>query len=361
MALARGWRRGHAGESVGTKNLCGGAQHGRRRWFESGKINGNNAIGEFMGVPISTICCISSSMCGTLSSALPGCFCWRRFWPRSFSGSGRRAPVGYGCGTLCRIESCAVFGAVRNLRRNFGCGALEALFDERPDGSAKNNSPHVLRVPTSAAILLTAVFCAIALLRIADFVSNRTYVVFNPDLRFGTGEASWFLPARRLLFGGTASGKHFRRLRAWWLRRVEPGPKYPDFIDGRGNNPDLSMEQFNLYSEDPDSPAWQTEAERWNLNVLLVATANLRGLRNMDAYKFCQSASWRPVYMDDVSLVFLRNTPGNSSLIRRLQIDCSTQALAPPASASRSALHDFYLNSGELFLFCIGMATRRSL
>jgi len=31
----------------------------------------------------------------------------------------------------------------------------------------------------------------------------------------------------------------------------------------------------------------------------------------------CKLAS---VYMDDVSLVFLRNTPGNSSLIRRLQM-----------------------------------------
>jgi len=83
--------------------------------------------------------------------------------------------------------------------------------------------------------------------------------VFNPDLRFGTGEASWFLPR-----GGFYSAEQlpgtFSKITSLVLRRVEPGPKYPDFIDGRGNNPDLSMEQFNLYSEDPDSPAWQTEA-----------------------------------------------------------------------------------------------------
>ena len=91
------------------------------------------------------------------------------------------------------------------------------------------------------------------------------------------------------------------------------------------------------------------QAERWNLNVLLVATADLRGLRNIDPYKFCQSTSWRPIYMDDVSFVFLRNTPNNSSWINRLQIDCSTQVFDPPVAASRSALHEFYLNSGELF------------
>ena len=53
--------------------------------------------------------------------------------------------------------------------------------------------------------------------------------------------------------------------------------------------------------------------------------------------------------MDDVSLVFLRNTAENSFWINRLRIDCSTQTLTPPDSASRSTVHDFYLNSGELF------------
>jgi tetratricopeptide (TPR) repeat protein len=316
-----------------------------------GKINGNNAIGEFMGVPISThllyqLIDVRHAQFGfTWLLLLAAILAAILFWKRQ-AGAGLVMVVAlYAALSHARYSALFAICVV-----TLGAGALEALFDERPDGSAKNNSPHVLRVPTSAAILLTAVFCAIALLRIADFVSNRTYVVFNPDLRFGTGEASWF-PARAAAFirreqlpGNIFEDYELGGYAAWSL-----GPKYPDFIDGRGNNPDLSMEQFNLYSEDPDSPAWQTEAERWNLNVLLVATANLRGLRNMDAYKFCQSASWRPVYMDDVSLVFLRNTPGNSSLIRRLQIDCSTQALAPPASASRSALHDFYLNSGELF------------
>jgi tetratricopeptide (TPR) repeat protein len=53
--------------------------------------------------------------------------------------------------------------------------------------------------------------------------------------------------------------------------------------------------------------------------------------------------------MDDVSMVFLRNTPRNRSWIDRLQIDCRTQPLTPPSPASRPALYDFYLNSGALF------------
>src|ERR1035438_8371954 len=202
----------------------------------------------------------------------------------------------------------------------------------------------------SASILLTAVLCAISLLQITDFVSNQTYVVYNPDLRFGIGEGSWF-PSRAAAFirnqqlpGNIFEDYELGGYEAWSL-----GPKYADFIDGRGVNPDLTIEQFNLYSEDPDSAAWQSEADRWKLNVLLVSTAGLRGLRNLDAYKFCQSAEWRPIYMDDVSMVFLRNTQDNSPWIQRLQIDCSTQTLTSPIAPSRSALHEFYLNSGELF------------
>ena len=319
-----------------------------------GRINGNIAIAEFMGVPMSThllyqLIDVRHPQFGftwllLLAVILAGLF----FWKRQF-GAGLVVLVAlYAALTHARYSALFAICIV-----TLGAGLLEALFAvvfaHRSTPSAKYNSPPLLRIPTSAAILLTAVFCAVAILQISDFVSNRTYVVFNPDLRFGAGEASWF-PARAAAFirrqqlpGNIFEDYELGGYAAWSL-----GPKYPDFIDGRGN-PDLAIEQFNLYSEDPDSPAWQREAERWNLNVLLVSTADLRGLRDMDPYKFCQSTVWRPVYMDDVSLVFLRNTPDNSSWINRLQIDCSTQALTPPVSASRSALHDFYLNSGELF------------
>ena len=318
-----------------------------------GKVNSNIAIAEFMGVPISThllyqLIDVRHPQFGftwllLLAVILAGLFFWKR-------------QVGAGLVVLV-----ALYAALHHLRYAgvfaisiviLGAGLLEMLFASGSATPAKNASPPLFRVPASAAILLTAVLCAVALLRTADLVSNRTYVVFDPDLRFGAGEASWF-PARAAAFirrqeppGNIFEDYELGGYAAWSL-----GPKYPDFIDGRGDrlSPDLALEQSNLYSEDPDSQDWQSEAERWNLNVLLVSTAGLRGLRNMDPNKFCRSTNWRPVYMDDVSLVFLRNTPGNSSFINRLQIDCATQAINPPASASRSALHEFYLNSGTLF------------
>lgn len=208
-----------------------------------------------------------------------------------------------------------------------------------------------IRVPIPIAIIVTAIFCAVSLLHIVDFVSSRTYVVFNADWRFGAGVSSWF-PAHAAAFiqreqlpGNIFEEYALGGYAAWTL-----GPEYPDFIDGRGDrlSPDLVVEQRKLYGESPDSQLWKTESDRWNLNVLLIATSGFRGLQKMDPFAFCQSATWRPVYMDDVSLVFLRNTPQNRPWIDRSQIDCRTQQLTSPASASRPALYDFYLNSGAL-------------
>ena len=221
-----------------------------------------------------------------------------------------------------------------------------------PTAETGKTTRPLFRVPESMATLMAVVLCGVALLHIADFISSRTYVVFNADWRFGAGESSWF-PDRAAAFIGREQlpGNIFEEYAlggyvAWAL-----GPKYPDFIDGRGDplNPELFVEQRKLYSESPDSQLWRSEADRWNLNVLLVATSGFRGLQKMNPLAFCESATWRPVYMDDVSLVFLRNTPQNRPRIDRLQIDCRTQQLTPPAAASRPALYDFYLNSGALF------------
>ncbi len=221
-----------------------------------------------------------------------------------------------------------------------------------PAESGKNTRP-LVRVPEAMATLVTVVFCGIALLHIADFISSRTYVVFNADWRFGAGESSWF-PDRAAAFirREQLPGNIFEEYALGGYAAWSLGPHYPDFIDGRGDrlSPNLVVEQLKLYSQGPDSQLWQTEADRWNLNVLLVATSGFRGLQKMDPFAFCQSASWRPVYMDDVSLVFLRNTSRNRAWIDRLQIDCLTQQFTPPNATSRPALYDFCLNSGAMLL-----------
>jgi tetratricopeptide (TPR) repeat protein len=340
--LVNPWGAGIYGATLNTLGVTGSAL---------GKINGNIAIAEFLGIPISNHLLYQLLDVRNIQNG----FTWLlllavilvglSFWKRQI---GVALVVAFALAAALTHARYAGLFAITVA--TLGATLFEDLFASSSSADVEDTAPPRLRVPAATATLVTVFFCAVALLHIADLVSNRTYVMFSPDLSFGAGLSSWF-PARAADFiqreqlpGNIFEDYELGGYAAWSL-----GPKYPDFIDGRGNNPDLVMEQFNLYSEDPDSPAWQNEAERWKLNVLLVSTVGLHDLQSMDPYRFCQSTVWRPVYMDEVSLVLLRNTPQNAPWINRLQIDCFTQSLTVPDSASRSALHQFYLNSGGLF------------
>jgi len=315
-----------------------------------GTINGNVALAEFAGIPITThmlhqLLDVRDILNGftwllLLSVLLAGLFLWKR-------------QIGAALLLVFALSATLTHARYMGLFAitvvTLGATLLEELFTSASDDGGNTTSPR-LQVPAGVATLIAVVLCAVALLHVADFVSNRSYVVFSPGLSFGAGESSWF-PSRAAAFirreqlpGNVFEDYELGGYAAWSL-----GPKYPDFIDGRGNSGNLGLEQFNLYSEDPDSPAWKNEAEHWKLNVLLVSTVGLRSLQQMDPFKFCQSKSWRPIYMDDVSLVLLRDSPQNAPWINRLQIDCFTQPLTASDSSSRPALHQFYLNSGALF------------
>ena len=332
-----------------------------------GMLNSNTFIGEFQGVPISLhliyqlidVRHMESGFTWLLLVAviLVGLFLWKRQLGGAlialvalYLGLAHARYMGLFVITITTLAGpllSEIFIIDSNSRSSLTAEARkesgkEVLATTRP----------LARVSEGLATLITVVLCGVALLHIADFISNRTYVVFNADWRFGAGESSWF-PERAAAFirREQLPGNIFEEYALGGYAAWSLGPHYPDFIDGRGDrlSPDLVAEQLKLYVEGPDSQLWRIEADRWNLNVLLVATSGFRGLQNMDPFAFCQSVTWRPVYMDDVSLVFLRNTPQNRPWLDRLQIDCRTQQLTPPANASRVALYDFYLNSGALF------------
>jgi len=67
-----------------------------------------------------------------------------------------------------------------------------------------------------------------------------------------------------------------------------------------------------------------------------------------DAVRYCQSNDWRPVYMDEVSLVLVRNVAANRPWIDRLQIDCGTQQFVQPAGAGRKDLYDYFISAGRM-------------
>jgi tetratricopeptide (TPR) repeat protein len=221
----------------------------------------------------------------------------------------------------------------------------------QPHAGSTEREP-LLRVPVAVGLVFVCTIGAIAVLHAVDFISNRTHVVFHTESRFGLGEASWY-PERAASFirreqlpGNVFEEYALGGFAAWRL-----GPEYPDFIDGRLYPfvRTVMSQERELRSHAPDSPVWQAAADRWGINVLLILESGGRAAERQDALGFCQSANWRPIYMDDTALVLLRNTPFNRPWIDRLQIDCRSQQLVPPTSASRKDLYDFWANAGGLF------------
>ena len=167
--------------------------------------------------------------------------------------------------------------------------------------------------------------------RSEDLVSNRAYLGSTDLGSFGTG-LSWWYPERAAdfierenlpgqIFNDYNEGGYF----IWRL-----GTKYLDYIDGRAIP--FGMELFNrngtLLGTPPDYPEWQEEANRYNLRTILVPLGRYDALQFFPVLRqFCASGIWRPVYLDEVSVVFVRRVAETEDLLRRLEIDCNTAPL----------------------------------
>ena len=185
----------------------------------------------------------------------------------------------------------------------------------------------------SAALTVGAASLAVALacLRSADLVRDRSYLASTDLGSFGVGLSWWFperaaaflerenIPAQ--IFNTYNEGGYF----TWRL-----GSKYLDYVDGRAIpfGPELVERNSRLLATSPESPEWQREAEHYNINAILVPLGRYNGLHLFPILRqFCSSEDWPLVYLDEVSAVFVRRRPENEDLIARLRIQCATAPL----------------------------------
>jgi Tfp pilus assembly protein PilF len=187
---------------------------------------------------------------------------------------------------------------------------------------------------TIAALFLTAALTLLASIRSYDLITNRYYLRSSHLSLFGTG-LSWWFPERAVdfirreklpanIFNTYSLGGYL----TWRL-----SPDYLDYIDSRAIpfGPQLFFRAYDLSTQPPDSPTWQQEADDRNINTIIVSLARYDGITLFPQLPaFCRSQTWRPVYMDEVSAIFLRRTPETNSEIDRLEIDCDKVSLAPP-------------------------------
>ena len=165
----------------------------------------------------------------------------------------------------------------------------------------------------------------------ADLVTQRTYLGRTDVAEFGTGLGWWFpegaagfierekIPGE--IFNSYTEGGYF----SWRL-----GPSYRDYVDGRFDRlgPESMRRSIALMGSLPDSPAWQREAQRYNINAIIVPLGRYQALEQFSVLRqFCASQTWPPVYLDETSAVFMRRTPATEGLLQRLQIDCGSVPL----------------------------------
>ena len=181
------------------------------------------------------------------------------------------------------------------------------------------------------AVALTCLVAALACIRSVDVTTNRTYLDTTKIGSFGTG-LSWWFPEKAAAFvlQQDIPGQVFNDYNEGGFVTWRLGPKYLDYIDGRAIpfGPELLKHTNQLLASPPDSAIWQHESEKYDINTIIVALGRYDGLQFFPALaQFCSGDLWRPVYLDEVSAVFVRRRPETERLIQRSSVDCATAPL----------------------------------
>ncbi len=185
-------------------------------------------------------------------------------------------------------------------------------------------------------------FAVLAYARSVELVTDRFYFGRTPQIStFGTG-LSWWFPQRAAEFVEREHlpGEIFNTYDEGGYLTLRLGPERRDYIDGRDTLFGLPRVERHrqLLKSAPDARIWEEEADRYHINTILLSRGD--GMQQGRLKDFCASETWRPVYLDQVSAVFVRRTPETEALIQRFPIDCATAPL-PLQAESGSRADDF--------------------
>ncbi len=217
---------------------------------------------------------------------------------------------------------------------------------------AKIRQPRMRSVAAWAAILLLG---SLALLRSFDLVTNRHYVRVVDESNFGAGLGWWF-PERAAEFieRENLPGEVFNTYDEGSYLAWKLGPQRRDYIDGRDTLFGVSRmhRARQLLQLSPDSETWQQEADRYNINTIILPLGRFDGAQLVQLKGFCDSRDWRPVYLDEISVVLVRRKPETENLIQRFPVDCATAPLpAPPSVYSAAGSYNQWANAADLLAF----------
>ncbi len=206
-----------------------------------------------------------------------------------------------------------------------------------------------------ALVALAALFTGV---RVHDVVTQRAFLQANEIAFFGAGESWWFPEkAMRFLEAEKLPGNLFHPYGFGGFLTWRVGEKYPVFADGRylPFGKELFLQQRSLGSAAPDSKVWEDGAAKWGINSIVFSLSRYAGLGTFPLADYCRSAAWKPVYADDVSILFVRNTAANAQWIEKSPVKCDRVVLAAPGVASgeswraRAERFNFLVNSASFY------------
>ncbi|HKD84237.1 MAG TPA: hypothetical protein VKB58_05775 [Terriglobales bacterium] len=180
------------------------------------------------------------------------------------------------------------------------------------------------------AAVVAALLVTLASLRTYDLVTNRHYLSGGEEASFGTGLSWWFPQSaadfieREKLPGEIFNSYNEGGFLAWRL-----GPQRLDYIDGRDTLFGLERirREARLLRSSPDSREWEEEAARYNIHTIVLSLARYDGIQLIKLQELCDSKQWQPVYMDEVSAIFVNRTEQTEELRSRYPVNCATVVL----------------------------------
>ncbi len=208
------------------------------------------------------------------------------------------------------------------------------------------------RMRLTVAWAVVCLFAGLAFLRSFDLVTNRHYLRVVDESTFGAGLGWWFPEcAAEFIERQDLPGEVFNTYDEGSYLTWKLGPKRRDYIDGRDTLFGMSRvhRAGQLLQLSPDSDTWRQEADRYNINTIILPLARFDGAQLVQLKGFCDSRDWRPVYLDEISAVFVRRTPQTEALIQRFPVDCATAPLPnTPLMYSSAASFNQWANAANL-------------
>jgi predicted Zn-dependent protease len=195
------------------------------------------------------------------------------------------------------------------------------------------------RVPSVVIKLAVTLLAVLVVVRCFDLATNRFYLRGSSESTFGAG-LSWWFPERAAQFiqSNNLPGELFNTYNEGGFVSWRLGPQRRDTVDGRAPVFGVEAIQRNskLLGTSLDSPLWQGETTRYNINTILLPLGRFDGIELVRLQDFCNSTLWQPVYVDEVSAVFVRrDAPGMEELLQRYPVNCANAPL-PPQSPGKT-------------------------